>query len=341
MVMPGRTYSANSEYRYGFNGKENDKEISEGGQDYGMRIYDTRLGRFLSTDPLKKSYPMLSTYQFASNSPIAGIDVDGLEFELYYTKSIKENGKTVIKAATHVDSYEATLELKGTINSTYTFLGFSKTFSKGFTIDVPYSIIGLQPIAVDHNGEWLVLPDGVNKDNLPSYDDPVWSSFETMEQFGERVAGKLNAILQTIKDAKDIGDACVGLLKAVEAGKAKGETLNLESNTVREKHLRQLEKGRPERYRKGVVEKAWEDAKGADGKVRDPKTGKEITWDRSKSRDGQWDMGHKPGKEYDRLKQDYINGKITWKDYLNEYNNPANYTPELPPSNRSNNKKPG
>ncbi len=42
-------------YRYGFNGKESDDEIKGEGnqQDYGMRIYDTRLGRFLSVDPLE------------------------------------------------------------------------------------------------------------------------------------------------------------------------------------------------------------------------------------------------------------------------------------------------
>ena len=81
--MPGRKYSsASANYRYGFNGKENDNEVKGEGnqQDYGMRIYDPRLGRFLSVDPISASYPMLSPYQFASNSPIAGIDLDGLEF---------------------------------------------------------------------------------------------------------------------------------------------------------------------------------------------------------------------------------------------------------------------
>jgi RHS repeat-associated protein len=81
MVMPGRKYSAGSGYRYGFNGKEEDDEVKGDGnqQDYGMRIYDTRLGRFLSMDPLSKSYPMLSPYQFAGNSPTSGIDLDGEE----------------------------------------------------------------------------------------------------------------------------------------------------------------------------------------------------------------------------------------------------------------------
>ena len=82
MVIPGRTYSAGNGYRYGFNGKENDNEVKGEGnqQDYGMRIYDPRLGKFLSVDPITSQYPELTPYQFASNNPIAGIDLDGLEF---------------------------------------------------------------------------------------------------------------------------------------------------------------------------------------------------------------------------------------------------------------------
>lgn len=64
-------------YRFTFNGKENDNETQN--QDYGMRIYDYRLGRFLSVDPLTKEFSMLTPYQFASNTPIQAIDLDGLE----------------------------------------------------------------------------------------------------------------------------------------------------------------------------------------------------------------------------------------------------------------------
>jgi RHS repeat-associated protein len=79
--MVGRKWNSTS-YRYGFNGKENDNEVKGEGnqQDYGMRIYDPRLGRFLSVDPLTKSYPELTPYQFASNRPIDGIDLDGKEY---------------------------------------------------------------------------------------------------------------------------------------------------------------------------------------------------------------------------------------------------------------------
>ncbi len=84
MLEPSRQYSPSSSsglYRYGFNGKENDNEVKGEGnqQDYGMRIYDPRLGRFLSVDPIGKKYPGLTPYQFSSNSPIANVDLDGLE----------------------------------------------------------------------------------------------------------------------------------------------------------------------------------------------------------------------------------------------------------------------
>ncbi len=70
----------NEEYRYAFNGKE--KDNSFGGSsvyDYGFRIYNPELGKFLSVDPLTKSYPWYTPYQFAGNRPIIAIDVDGLE----------------------------------------------------------------------------------------------------------------------------------------------------------------------------------------------------------------------------------------------------------------------
>jgi RHS repeat-associated protein len=80
MGMPGRKYSE-GEYRYGFNGKENDNDVKGAGnqQDYGMRIYDPRLGKFLSVDPLTEEYPWYTPYQFAGNKPIEAVDLDGEE----------------------------------------------------------------------------------------------------------------------------------------------------------------------------------------------------------------------------------------------------------------------
>jgi RHS repeat-associated protein len=81
MVEPGRKFvKGSSKYRYGFNGKEQDKETTgTTTYDYGFRIYNPALGRFLSVDPLGASYPWNSTYAFAENDVIRCIDLDGLE----------------------------------------------------------------------------------------------------------------------------------------------------------------------------------------------------------------------------------------------------------------------
>ena len=97
MLEPGRNYSvANTNYRYGFNGKENDNDIESSMQDYGKRIYDERLGKFLSVDPITKKYPMLTPYQFASNSPISGLDRDGLEYLTFHTSMYSMQAKTFV-----------------------------------------------------------------------------------------------------------------------------------------------------------------------------------------------------------------------------------------------------
>jgi len=46
-------------------------------------------------------------------------------------------------------------------------------------------------------------------------------------------------------------------------------------------------------------------------------------------------MGHKPGKEYRKLHEKYMNGDITKEEFLEEYRNPNNYQPESKSSNRS------
>jgi len=66
-------------YRYGFNGQEKDDETYGQGNeyDYGERMYDPRIGRWMSVDPKVAKYPGYSPYNFAVNSPIVYVDPDG------------------------------------------------------------------------------------------------------------------------------------------------------------------------------------------------------------------------------------------------------------------------
>ena len=98
--MVSRAFNSPSlNYRYGFNGKEVDNEMFGVGNelDYGMRVYDPRVGRFLSVDPLTKQYPWYTPYQYAGNSPIANIDIDGLEEGSAIKKGSEEFGKTTFR----------------------------------------------------------------------------------------------------------------------------------------------------------------------------------------------------------------------------------------------------
>jgi RHS repeat-associated protein len=83
-------------YRYGFNGKELDKPGMGGGQstyDYGFRIYNPAIAKFLSVDPLTRSFPWNSPYSYAENGPVENIDLDGKE-RFHYTRITDEDGNS-------------------------------------------------------------------------------------------------------------------------------------------------------------------------------------------------------------------------------------------------------
>ena len=54
-------------------------------------------------DPLTKSYPELTPYQFASNSPVSGIDLDGKEFLIMITPQYTSGNMVVSSQISEVD----------------------------------------------------------------------------------------------------------------------------------------------------------------------------------------------------------------------------------------------
>ena len=78
--LDGRTMQGDG-YRYSFQGQEHDDEVKGEGNsvNYKYRMHDPRVGRFFAVDPIYGIYPMLSPYQFASNSPVYAIEMEGLQ----------------------------------------------------------------------------------------------------------------------------------------------------------------------------------------------------------------------------------------------------------------------
>lgn len=78
MVMLNRAESS-GDYRYGFNDMEMDDEIKGIGNsyDFGARMYDSRVGRFFSVDPLTSDFAHESPYAAFANNPIVFNDPTG------------------------------------------------------------------------------------------------------------------------------------------------------------------------------------------------------------------------------------------------------------------------
>lgn len=85
LLMPGRHGPGDLDgYRYAFQGQEHDDEINGVvGSSYAFeyRMHDSRIGRFLSIDPLATKYPWNSPYAFSENRVIDGGDLEGCEWE--------------------------------------------------------------------------------------------------------------------------------------------------------------------------------------------------------------------------------------------------------------------
>jgi len=76
MTMEGRSGNfGQADVRYRYTGKERD---IESGYDYfGARYYDSRVGRWLSMDPLSHRFPGFSPYEFSISNPVNYFDPDG------------------------------------------------------------------------------------------------------------------------------------------------------------------------------------------------------------------------------------------------------------------------
>ncbi len=85
MLIQERSYTATAKgYRFGFNGQEQDDELSGSGNSYTATFwqYDSRIGRRFNVDPLYNTFPGISTYACLNNNPNIYIDKDGNVFQL-------------------------------------------------------------------------------------------------------------------------------------------------------------------------------------------------------------------------------------------------------------------
>jgi RHS repeat-associated protein len=156
MELPDRAYFSKA-YRYGFNGKEKDDEWKGTGNsyDFGARIYDPRIARWLSTDPLDDKYPSVSPYNFALNNPITFIDPDGRD----------------VKVSLEYNSREETVWKQLDDHDIAAFEGAIGYFTHKYGPDLVVTSGGLAPSVLGGTGFYrdlahLDIP--YDKDNVPA-----------------------------------------------------------------------------------------------------------------------------------------------------------------------------
>ncbi|MCB9251857.1 MAG: hypothetical protein H6605_05280 [Flavobacteriales bacterium] len=78
--MVGRSWTGGT-YRFGFNEQENDDELKGKGNsiDFLLRTYDSRIGRFMSLDPIASKFAWNSPYVFAENKVLENRELEGGE----------------------------------------------------------------------------------------------------------------------------------------------------------------------------------------------------------------------------------------------------------------------
>ncbi|TCK65014.1 RHS repeat-associated protein [Winogradskyella wandonensis] len=111
--MPNRNIEGN--YRYGYQGEYAEKEEVGSTNSFELRLWDSRIGRWMSTDPAGQFY---SSYLGMGNNPINGVDPDGAIFRPIGSKAKKlwseyksmiiktDKGKAIYDAIQNDKSYE-------------------------------------------------------------------------------------------------------------------------------------------------------------------------------------------------------------------------------------------
>ena len=186
MLMPGRKYSSTSGYRYGFNGKENDNTTGEGNLDFGARIYNGRLGRFLSVDPLTTKYPDHSPFVFAFNNPLLFIDPDGRD-NIVYIYAV--DGSLSIKQL-------KAMAKQATANYVYNGINVQVKVLKG-------KVANLDKIKLDPTDAVAIIGNRENVINMVEKSNPKWAEYMRKTQFGGEGKDGLKLHPETAQDGSD------------------------------------------------------------------------------------------------------------------------------------------
>jgi RHS repeat-associated protein len=199
MMMQGRSFSAGTGYRYGFNGQEKSNEIKGEGNSYTAEYweYDPRLGRRWNVDPILKEYE--SPYSAFSNNPIWNIDPDGADTAKYLTNEQLADGVKIaydhLRSQTNAKKFKAGRDVsKDLLAKVEEYakqhnLGFASTIELSEVVNGYYE--GLEEVALASSKSFNDLGDKVLNDNRISPSQKVKITSKAIQEYN----GKALAIV--------------------------------------------------------------------------------------------------------------------------------------------------
>lgn len=156
-----------------------------GSEEEAQRLLDNSTsGRFLSADPKMNSFPWWSPYQFAGNTPIQAMDLDGKEI-YFYTWDQSKQDRTALQKVGEIDEVKQ--------QSDIAFL--TDLFGIRSTQTANLRDLGLEQTWILYDNSWRLVPDNRLNQSLDKISKQEWSTFATPEQ----IEGMLKGI-------KGIGD---------------------------------------------------------------------------------------------------------------------------------------
>ena len=181
-----------NEYRYGFQGQEQDPEIKGEGNsvNYKFRMHDPRVGRFFAVDPLAPEYPFYSPYAFSGNRVLDAVELEGLEpksIHVYFTNKdgdITDEFHKTEQGTGHLGDYyiEGTLPSIGVkskdfaLNSNVTIIYNvdSKEVEYKYQGKVNNVVAKKKEIVAPKEDSWTdALPDWVQDGGMEGSSDPT------------------------------------------------------------------------------------------------------------------------------------------------------------------------
>lgn len=203
--LNGRIYTPYHMFRFDVIKKINKSDGKSDGYDFDTGVFDTRIGRWLASDPLVSQYPGISPYVYAVNIPTIATDPDGKRVRLpsaeslelvkltvtpeeaefiqvnkkgFVNKSLLKKGLKSIGLDKISDNYKSLLTLTSksriveiTVSQTYETVGGTQTFPSKVVDDYDATWVVGYNGSEDHSGKVTIEGAQYTYDEFKTYYD--------------------------------------------------------------------------------------------------------------------------------------------------------------------------